>query len=99
MASKRQRAKARNAARRLPTHLQDVAFTKAKRAPRRLGKFGPASEVRRIDPKDVGLDHVYSTLKRLLVSAGIVEALPTPPDMARDCGHQQGEDEQRLPRD
>ena len=44
----------RRLAQRLPRGLQDIAFSKNGRprlgARRSLGKFGPASEVRKIDP-------------------------------------------------
>ena len=61
--SKRQRQRARKAAKRLPAHMQDVAFSKAvgKRWRRRnggLGSFGPASEVRRIDPASVATKEI-----------------------------------------
>ena len=60
--SKKRKAKAKRAARKLPAHMQDVAFTKrtgtAERQyrNRRLGKFGPASEVRKIDPSEYRID-------------------------------------------
>lgn len=57
--AKKAKNTAKRAASRLPSHMQDVAFSKrgakaeaAYRA-RRLGSFGPASEVRRIDPASI----------------------------------------------
>ncbi len=51
MGNRKQRARAKKAARSLPRYLQDVAFSLASNRVRpKLGKFGPASEVRRIDP-------------------------------------------------
>lgn len=50
------KSKAKRAAKRLPRHLQHVAFTKydykADQKRKARGTFGPASEVRHIDPKD-----------------------------------------------
>ncbi len=50
---KKQKKVAQKAAKHLPTYMQDVAFSyAANQAHRgRLGTFGPASPVRRIDPK------------------------------------------------
>lgn len=45
--------RARKAAARLPAHMQDIAFSKWKKSPPDLGKFGPASEVRHVDPEEV----------------------------------------------
>lgn len=56
--NKRQQDKAKKAARKLPKHMQDVAFSKRgaraekQRKARLLGTFGAASEVRRIDPSE-----------------------------------------------
>ena len=51
--AKSQKKRAKKAAKRLPNYLQDVAFTKARnKVTRRLGTFGPASEVRHIDPAE-----------------------------------------------
>lgn len=55
---KRVRARAKKAAKRLPAYMQDVAFSKWGRKPyfkgtrKGQGKFGPASEVRHIDPSE-----------------------------------------------
>ncbi len=56
MARKRMtvKARAKRAARRLPVHMQDIAFTKFKGRyhKMKLGKLGAASEVRHIDPAE-----------------------------------------------
>lgn len=51
------RTKRRRAAAKAPAYIRDIAASKwtkakaAKHARRKLGTFGPASEVRRIDPQ------------------------------------------------
>jgi hypothetical protein len=56
--SKKESERADKAARRLPAHMQDVAFTKRSAAAERkwrdgkLGKMGAAGPVRRIDPNE-----------------------------------------------
>lgn len=57
--TKKAKGKAKRAAARLPAHMQDVAFSKrskkaeAAHRTRKLGTFGAASEVRRIDPASI----------------------------------------------
>ena len=57
--AKKAKSKAKRAATRLPTYMQDIAFSKrgkkaeAKHRERKLGTFGAASKVRRIDPASV----------------------------------------------
>ncbi len=63
MGKKRQRARAKVAAKRLPAHMQDIAFSKfsgkAERKRREKGTFGAAGPVRRIDP---ATGHVIATI-------------------------------------
>ena len=57
--AKKAKNMAKRAAMRLPSHMQDIAFSKrGKKAEtayrvRKLGSFGPASEVRKIDPASI----------------------------------------------
>lgn len=53
--------RAKSAAKRLPAHMQDIAFTKSTRLGQKkfnegkMGKFGKASDVRSIDPSSIDL--------------------------------------------
>ncbi len=49
MSPKKEKKRAKKAARHLPRYMQDVAFSKAGKK-RAIGTFGAASEVRRVDP-------------------------------------------------
>lgn len=57
--AKRAKSKVKRAAARLPAYMQDVAFSKrdakadAAHRARKLGTFGAASAVRRIDPASI----------------------------------------------
>ena len=50
--TKTARKRASKAARKLPPHMQDIAFSLAANRKKIKGTFGPASPVRIIDPKD-----------------------------------------------
>ncbi|WP_212525865.1 hypothetical protein [Actibacterium sp. MT2.3-13A] len=56
--SKRRKAKAKKSARNLPVYMQNIAFSKRtgradrKHKSRKLGTFGAASDVRRVDPSE-----------------------------------------------
>ncbi len=50
-----QKRRAQKVARKLPNHMQDIVFSKYRKQTKKLGKFGAASGVRKIDPATIDL--------------------------------------------
>lgn len=54
---------AKSAARSLPAHMQAIAFSKYRKQKPRLGKFGPASDVRHVKPEEVDVSQYLNPQK------------------------------------